>query len=245
MAASVESRHLGTTDQVELLRRCRAYSGDSNALIEIPLRSGSWCVSPESEEISLAELIEECSPTQPDENPHVVTGLVFHREDVDEFNWAHLSLSAAGIGVLDGTRRAFTGDTTPTALKSLRTWAASQLELRGCRSNEAILALSEMATNVERYAPGWLMVDLVFYRGAALLSVTDRFPLVLPSPSKSSVDDVSGRGLWIVASLSIAWGVVCRSVSKSVWALIECEFDDGEDRGESRAGGKTESVGKV
>ncbi|MGB3411832.1 MAG: ATP-binding protein [Microthrixaceae bacterium] len=177
----------------------------------------------ESGDVSLEALFDEYVEDPFAESSSGMTAVVFARDEIAGIDWGALSLSAAGVATVKQSRRVFTGDTTPTALRSLRNWASDQIGLREIRCDELQLVVSELATNVERYAPGWVMIDLVFYQGMLLVAVTDRGMDSLPQLGPSRVVDTSGRGLWIVAAVSLAWGVVRRSSSKTVWSLLRCE----------------------
>ncbi|MGB6057719.1 MAG: ATP-binding protein [Microthrixaceae bacterium] len=224
-----------------LISSCRMYRGDVDDFEEVhiqmdgqasdpqtdpgaPLRSlDSSTVVNESGDVSLAALFDEYADDRQDDSASEVMALVFARDDVAGIDWGALSLSAAGVATVKQSRRAFTGDTTPTALRSLRTWASEQVGLREIQCDELQLVVSELATNVERYAPGWVMIDLVFYRGMVLVAVTDRATDSMPELGPSRVVDTSGRGLWIVAAVSVAWGVVRRASSKTIWSLLRSE----------------------
>lgn len=249
MSASTESRDvegLGPPDAAAVdpagtiefggpgaIRNWRIYRGDSTGLFEVPLQAmqrGSELTEIDLQEssgsraLNLGDLFEVTTVDRLGEIATPIDAAVFADGDISGLDWADLSLSAAGITPANQSRRVFTGDTTPTALKALRTWAAEQLSLKGATCGDLALVVSELATNVERYAPGWVMVDLVFYRGMVLVAVTDRGMKTLPQLEVSSIDDASGRGLWIVAALSIAWGVVRGATSKTVWSLLSCEY---------------------
>lgn len=117
----------------------------------------------------------------------------------------------------------FRGDTTPTSLRSLRRWVMARLEGHPEVCDDAVLAVSELATNVERHAPSWLTVDIVVLDDGVLLGVTDPVVDQLPQPRSVSIDEPSGRGLLVVSTLSSAWGVVVRPESKTVWSMLPFE----------------------
>ena len=135
--------------------------------------------------------------------------------DVDE-----LARTAAGLSDDSQERRVFTGDTMPTSLRALRRWAGEQLEGSDFPVDDVVLALSELSTNVERHAGGWLTVDLIRTQGVLVVAVTDPHLERLPRLRDVSPDELTGRGLLVVASLSAVWGVVVRPSSKPVWAVI-------------------------
>jgi anti-sigma regulatory factor (Ser/Thr protein kinase) len=158
-------------------------------------------------------------------DPSTVAAAVFPNHlDEDPSGLDVVELTRAAVG-LDGDpldRRTFTGDTMPTSLRALRTWAADQLEGRGCSTDDVVLVLSELSTNVERHAEGWITVDLVETQGTVVIAVTDPSVDRLPVLREVGPDELTGRGLLVVASLSLVWGVVVRARSKTVWAALPC-----------------------
>ncbi len=146
--------------------------------------------------------------------------------DLDE-----LTRTAAGLSDDSHERRVFTGDTMPTSLRSLRRWASEQLEGSPYPVEDVVLALSELSTNVERHAGGWLTVDLIRTQDVLVVAVTDPHVQRLPRVRDVGPDELTGRGLLVVASVATCWGVVVRPSSKTVWAAIrpagEVDVDEG------------------
>jgi len=167
----------------------------------------------------LSGWFDELRPGYPD----AVLGAVYRGvagvAGTDEGGWQPLVESAARVRLGDGLR-AFTGDTTPTSLRALRRWVASQLGVDHPRVDDVVLAVSELATNVERHAAKWLTVDLVQLPDHTLVAVTDPTTDALPLPRRVPADQVSGRGLLVVAALARWWGVVVSPRSKTVWAAV-------------------------
>jgi hypothetical protein len=133
--------------------------------------------------------------------------------------WLDWTLAAAGIDVA-GDERSFTGDTTPTSLHSLRRWALGRIEDRGYPVDDIVLCVSELSTNVERHGGNWLTVDLVERGDVMVLAVTDPAHERLPEPRAVAPQDETGRGLLVVASLAMRWGLVVRAAHKTVWAAF-------------------------
>lgn len=133
--------------------------------------------------------------------------------------WIDLVRRAAGEK-LGGADRAFTGDTTPTSLRHLRRWTSSQLDSPPELVDDAVLVVSELATNVERHARSWLTVDVVALDDAVLLAVTDPDVDSLPALREVQPDEPSGRGLLVVSTLASWWGVIVRPRTKTVWAAL-------------------------
>ncbi|KJK57740.1 hypothetical protein UK12_14705 [Saccharothrix sp. ST-888] len=89
------------------------------------------------------------------------------------------------------------------------------------------VVLSELMTNAVLHAvvsPGRMIaVRLELLGGQLRIEVhdaSDAWPIVRPL---SGWDGDSGRGLWLVDALSVAWGCCSRpgGVGKFVWALVD------------------------
>lgn len=159
------------------------------------------------------------------DDPHAVAAAVYpnHLEDSTvALDVAALARTAAGLDGDDHEHRVFTGDTMPTSLRSLRRWAAEQLAGRDASIDEVVLVLSELSTNVERHARGWLTVDLIDTQGVLLVAVSDPTVDRIPVLREVGPEELTGRGLLVVASLALVWGVVVRESSKTVWAALPC-----------------------
>ncbi len=138
------------------------------------------------------------------------------------------------VACLRGGSTGFTGDTTPTSLARLRAWTRAALDPDGgaradasgaqlppgTASEDLVLLVDELASNVERHAPGWLTVDLLLRPAWTTVVVTDPRPWTLPAPGDRDDPADSGRGMVIVAGLSSDWGVVVGPSTKSVWAAV-------------------------
>ena len=134
-----------------------------------------------------------------------------------QVEWLDLTQAAAGVDH-GGDERSFTGDTTPTSLSSLRRWAVGRLGGHPVDVDDIVLSLSELTTNVERHGGDWLTVDLVERDRALVLAVSDPAVDRLPAPRDAGPHEPSGRGLLVVATLSMRWGVVVGPSHKTVWA---------------------------
>jgi anti-sigma regulatory factor (Ser/Thr protein kinase) len=166
---------------------------------------------------SLEQLVHHARGDHPDADVAVVypsrSGLPVPED------WVECCRAAAGDD-RGQARRVFTGDTTPTSLRALRHWVADHASGSPDAVDDLVLATSELATNVERHARGWVTVDLVDIAGYVLVGVTDPAVDRLPVPRSVDSDEVSGRGLLVVAAVSSMWGIVVRPASKTVWAAI-------------------------
>ncbi len=135
-------------------------------------------------------------------------------------DWLELTRTAAGTDA-GGDHRSFTGDTTPTSLRALRRWTVSKVQGRGFPVDDVVLAVSELATNVERHGGKWLTVDVVDRGETLVLAVTDPAVERFPEPRDAGPDETAGRGLLVVASLATRWGLIVRSSHKTVWAAFQ------------------------
>lgn len=97
-----------------------------------------------------------------------------------------------------------------------RAFARETMALWGLEADDVILVLSELVSNVVSHVEKTkFVVDLTFEDGLVHVSVTD------PGsgwPSISPIAGRSGRGLRIVNSLAMDWGVERNESTKTVWA---------------------------
>ncbi len=85
---------------------------------------------------------------------------------------------------------------------------------------QAVLVVSELATNAVRHARTPFAVTLEQEDGTVTVSVRDA---ALPLPRLQTLDPLAaeGRGLVMVAALSDTWGVTCfPGGGKAVWATF-------------------------
>jgi anti-sigma regulatory factor (Ser/Thr protein kinase) len=83
-----------------------------------------------------------------------------------------------------------------------------------------LLVTSELVTNAVVYGSGEIHVRLAVTDCCVNVAVTDRGPQAVV-PWVPSVDEVHGRGLWIVDRLARRWGVDDHQAEgKTVWAEI-------------------------
>lgn len=82
------------------------------------------------------------------------------------------------------------------------------------------LVTSELITNAVQYAgDGPIAVSVGLHGEELLIAVCDSCP-ELPSACLADVDDEGGRGLFLVAALSVAHGVEWTPMGKRCWARI-------------------------
>jgi len=87
----------------------------------------------------------------------------------------------------------------------------------GHRVDDAELLTSELVTNAVRYAGPPVVVWVDQAADGVIVAVQDPEP-ALPTPQSVAPDDVSGRGLAIVATMAADWGVdPVPDDGKAVW----------------------------
>ncbi len=90
---------------------------------------------------------------------------------------------------------------------------------------DVALVLSELVGNSVRHAKpldgGGLEVSWDMKPEGIEVRVTDGGGAALPERQAVTAEDVSGRGLTIVANLAAAWGVETTALSTTVWAMVK------------------------
>ena len=85
--------------------------------------------------------------------------------------------------------------------------------------DNALLVVSELVANAVTHADTDCTVSLGLTPHTLRVEVTDEW-FEAPSPALVSADSEAGRGLFIVAALSTAWGVDRTDAGKIVWAEL-------------------------
>ena len=116
---------------------------------------------------------------------------------------------------------------TAECIGAARTLVTGALRSVGCSTENvdtARLLVSELATNVVRHAHSAEMTVAVdTERGVARVSVGDQDGRMLPEPVLPGGAAPSGRGLYLVAVLSMRWGVDQHDDDgKAVWFEVAC-----------------------
>ncbi|MBW3669735.1 MAG: ATP-binding protein [Actinobacteria bacterium] len=93
----------------------------------------------------------------------------------------------------------------------LHSWRMSELT-----GGDAELLTSEVCSNAVRHAESDFTV-VVRYDGFRVRVEVGDGSRALPQPRESTVDDESGRGLFLVEQLASAWGVSRTVEGKRVW----------------------------
>lgn len=111
----------------------------------------------------------------------------------------------------------------PRAATDARDWLAGYLDGRAGRAqaNDALLVVSELATNAVQHGRGDVVLRAVVDEDRAIqLSVTDGSDR-LPALQPVDPERIGGLGLRIVDQLASAWGVSPFPGGKTVWATID------------------------
>jgi anti-sigma regulatory factor (Ser/Thr protein kinase) len=91
--------------------------------------------------------------------------------------------------------------------------------------DDVLLVLSELVTNAVLHAGEAQSAAIVLSDDRVRVEVADR-SRVAPSPSRYGLDAHTGRGLGLVQSLSLEWGVAHQAQGKLVWADVP--IDDAQ-----------------
>ncbi|GAA3526613.1 hypothetical protein GCM10022419_001640 [Nonomuraea rosea] len=94
-----------------------------------------------------------------------------------------------------------------------------------CEADTAQLVVSELATNAIRHTRSGLpggRFGVTLHAGSTLLivAVHDEGSPTTPHLREADDEDQSGRGLYLVETLSARWGVHGDHAGRTVWALI-------------------------
>ncbi|MFI1965584.1 ATP-binding protein [Streptomyces pathocidini] len=112
-----------------------------------------------------------------------------------------LHQTARGFAVAFTPDKARVGRMRRIAAAHLRLW-----EVPGPTADDIVLAVSELVTNGIQHGHGDIELKLLYAPGEVRVEVTDGSPS--PAQLTSADDeDVSGRGLFLVAALARDWGV--------------------------------------
>jgi len=104
---------------------------------------------------------------------------------------------------------ALVGEARKLATAQLTAWGLDELALT------AELVVSELVTNVIRYAPG--PVGLRLIRDRSLICEVSDAGHTSPHPRRAAQDDEGGRGLFLVAQLTERWGTRYTPTGKTIW----------------------------
>ncbi|MFE7097645.1 SpoIIE family protein phosphatase [Streptomyces erythrochromogenes] len=108
-------------------------------------------------------------------------------------------------------------DIRGAATRQLGEWGLDELAFA------AELMLSELVTNAVRYGSEPIQVRLIHDHGRALICEVSDGSNTAPHLRRAATTDEGGRGLFLVAQLSQAWGARYTTRGKVIWA--ECALD--------------------
>ncbi|MEV4971579.1 ATP-binding protein [Streptomyces scopuliridis] len=104
--------------------------------------------------------------------------------------------------------------------EQLRVWGASTL------ADEAQLVVTELATNVVKHVGVGVPATLVLEPGEGRLRVeVHDTSHTQPMPVRVQCGDECGRGLHLLAAMSMGWGTITTATGKAVW----CELPLNQD----------------
>ena len=106
-------------------------------------------------------------------------------------------------------------------LATARAWLASQLTAAGLEPGDALLAMTELATNAIRHAQSRPTISVDTTGDTLRIEVSDAQqtpPVVQPQPSASG-----GYGLRLVEAMASAWGWTPMATGKTVWIELAKE----------------------
>lgn len=127
-------------------------------------------------------------------------------------------------------------DPTPRSVGESRRFVRTvvlALRLEGVLDS-AVLAVSELATNVVLHARTPFVVSVEERAGGVLLGVRDTSPL-RPSARAHGVEATTGRGLAILDAVSERWWVAEGGDGKTVWVELRADAASGGDAERTRA----------
>lgn len=88
------------------------------------------------------------------------------------------------------------------------------------RIDDAMLVVSELATNAVRYGAEPIELHATFADQTLVIAVQDGHPSDLPYPKVLTETEPNGRGMHLVSAASSRWGWDRTDASKVVWAEI-------------------------
>jgi len=107
----------------------------------------------------------------------------------------------------------------PSSVRRARALVAAELrDLPQAVRDEALLIISELATNAVVHARTEFVVEIDQVGDQVVLSVLDSAP-TLPF-LQDNLESVHGRGLRIIGILSENWGTTPSVAGKRIWAIL-------------------------
>lgn len=113
--------------------------------------------------------------------------------------------------------------------KDVRNFVRDHLDTHFCAENicdDVILAVSEVVTNAIQHANGVEQITLHIDDQIIRIEVSDNNKILVEVIRDCPDDAFSGRGLFIVETLSSAWGFYLHDTGKTVWVEIPFVLDE-------------------
>lgn len=122
---------------------------------------------------------------------------------------------------------AFTLPSTPYSVQMARFYVRAALRYHnlGDYTEDAQTVTSEIVTNAVKHSDAQTIgLELTSLEGAKALAIVVTDPSPLPPVQRNPAGDAEcGRGLHIVAALSVRWGWRPQGVGKAVFAILTSE----------------------
>jgi anti-sigma regulatory factor (Ser/Thr protein kinase) len=111
----------------------------------------------------------------------------------------------------------------PTAIARARRWTRATLDVlyadSGDEGEDVVLVVSELVTNSVNEHAGRVDLTVEGHQASVRIEVTDDISGI-PTLKHAGPDMVRGRGLRVIDSLALEWGVQTRTPGKTVWAEL-------------------------
>jgi anti-sigma regulatory factor (Ser/Thr protein kinase) len=129
------------------------------------------------------------------------------------------------VPLVTGLSRAF--GTSSQEAAAARHYTRSTIAGWGLDSEDAVLVVSELASNALRYTSGGFELLLERRDHTLLIEVTDWDPTA-PTLKHPDTTETNGRGLLLVDQLARSWGSNSSTpASKTVWAELDAKTASG------------------
>ena len=108
----------------------------------------------------------------------------------------------------------------PSEVAAARSFVAEKLDKWSLADTGAILAVSELATNAVRHAAAPFTVRIARLGRQVRVEVANESSPFAAVSSKVAGDQESGRGLWIVESITTGWGHDSSQDDETTWFTV-------------------------
>ena|SRR6478609_4800911 len=111
----------------------------------------------------------------------------------------------------------------PSAIATARRWTETTLDAlysdSGDEGNDVVLVVSELVTNSVNAHAGRVELSVEGHHASVRIEVTDDVSGI-PTLKHAGPATVQGRGLRVIDSVALDWGVQTRKPGKTVWAEL-------------------------